>query len=268
MKIGYINYLNCYPFYHHMFTVEPVPGVEVVPGYPGELNRWMREGVLDLSPVSAGAYPSLQEDVLVLPDFCLSSIGYVRSVSLRSNVPIEELDGGLVGLTTASETSIALLKILLEKYYNLRPRYTSVSPDSGMDGLDAALIIGNDAMREPRVPVPYIYDLGDLWLRKTGHPVVFAIFVVRKAALDVSGDIFRHVTESFSSSLDLLRTREDEVVEAARKRYPGIHYDLHTYYELLKFEFTPRLKDALRFYYDEAASMGILPVVRRITFID
>ena len=268
MRIGYINYLNCYPFYHHMLHKEAVPGVEIVPGYPAQLNGWMRDGSLDLSPVSAGAFPSLQEKVSILPQFCLSSIGYVRSVILRSNLPIEDLDGRSVGLTSASETSVALLKILLEKYYHLKPRYVPVAPNPDMKGVDAALVIGNDAMVEPPQIVPYIYDLGDLWMRKTGHPVVFAIFIVQNDFLAAHRSDYERVIESYKKSLGELRTNSNEVIECALRKYPNIPYDLQTYYDLLKFEFTDQFKDAVRFYYDEAAMLGVLPPVNRLSFVN
>ncbi len=267
MKIGYINYLNCYPFYHHMFLKEPLPGIEVLPGYPSQLNNWMREGTLDLSPVSAGAFPSLRDSVGIVPRFCLSSIGYVRSVILRSNLPIEDLNGRKVGLTSVSETSVALLKIILEKYYKLKPVYVPVRPNPDMQGVDAALVIGNDAMVEPPHPVPYIYDIGDLWMRKTGHPVVFAIFIVQNNFLDTHRTDYDTVIESYGKSLADLRTNNDEVIEHALRKYPGIPYDLHSYYNLLKFEFTDQLKDALRFYYAEAAALGVLPEAGRLPFV-
>ncbi|RLC06781.1 MAG: hypothetical protein DRI57_26615, partial [Deltaproteobacteria bacterium] len=44
MRLGYINYLNCYPFYYHTLEKEPLPDAEIVPGYPSELNKMMVQG--------------------------------------------------------------------------------------------------------------------------------------------------------------------------------------------------------------------------------
>ena len=92
MKLGYIDYLNCYPFYYHMFEYKPLEGIDVISRYPSDLNRMMVEGKLDMSAISAATYSLVQDRAVLLPDFCLSSIGYVGSVILRSNLPIEELD--------------------------------------------------------------------------------------------------------------------------------------------------------------------------------
>ena len=267
MKLGYIDYLNCYPFYHHMFHKEPLNNT-IVPRYPGELNLLMKEGQLDMSPISAGAYPEMQDSVILLPDFCLSSIGYVRSVVLQSKLPIEDLDGKKIGLTSASKTSMVLLKILLERYYHLKPEYIPCTPNPDMDNFDAALVIGNEAMVETERPMPYIYDLGDLWLRKTGYPVVFAVIAVQKKTADERIDKVREVSESFRLSLNDLRDNRRDVVQFAGEKYPHITYDIDHYYHLLKFDFTDDLKTALEFYFSEAASMGLLDEVKKINYIN
>ncbi|HNX24329.1 MAG TPA: menaquinone biosynthesis protein [Spirochaetota bacterium] len=266
MKIGYIDYLNCYPFYHHMFHKEPLDNT-IVPRYPGELNMLMKEGRLDMSPISAGAYPEMQESIILLPDFCLSSIGYVRSVVLQSKLPIEDLDGKKIGLTSASKTSMVLLKILLGKYYHLKPDYIPCAPNPDMENLDAALVIGNEAMVEVERPMPYIYDLGDLWLRKTGYPVVFAVIAVQKKTAAESIDKVQEVSESFRLSLNDLRDNRRDIVKFAGEKYPHITYDIDHYYNLLKFDFTDDLKAALQFYFSEAASLGLLDEVKKIEFI-
>ena len=68
MKLGYIDYLNCYPYYYRMFEIEPVPGVDIIPGYPSQLNSMIVQGTIDMSPVSAAVYPDVHDDD-VRPEF-------------------------------------------------------------------------------------------------------------------------------------------------------------------------------------------------------
>ncbi|MBW6484741.1 MAG: menaquinone biosynthesis protein [Syntrophobacterales bacterium] len=258
MKLGYIDYLNCYPFYYQMFEGAPPAGVEVVPGYPSELNRMMAEEKLDMSPVSAAMYPELADRVLLLPDFCLSSVGYVHSVILSSNMPIEDLDKKRIGLTSASKTSVIILKILLSRYYRIEPRYVPTAPNPSLKdaGVDAALIIGNEAMMGEMAP--YTYDLGDLWMRKTNHPVVFAVFAVNKRLLEKNSAVVAAVVESYRKSLVLLAEKRETVIRRAAERYPLVHYDIDAYYRVLKYNFTPSLREAFSFYLQSAAEMGLL----------
>lgn len=266
MKLGYIDYLNCYPFYFHMFERRPLPGVEVHPGHPNDLNRLIASGALDMSPVSSAAVADMSDRVLILPDFCLSSIGYVQSVILTSRVPIEELDGRTIGLTSASQTSVVLLKIILSRYYGLSPIYTTGKIRPGLRDYDAALLIGNEALIAPAEPVPYTYDLGDLWLRWTGYPVVFAILSVQRNFASARPDDVAAVISSYRASLECLKNEPAMVIRKAGERYRGIHFDIQQYYSLLQFVFTEQLKQALAFYYDTAAEMGLLKRIGRLDY--
>ena len=267
MKIGYIDYLNCYPFYYHMFEKQPLEGVRITPGYPSDLNRLIRSRELDMSPISAASYATVQDDVFVLPDFCLSSVGYVGSVLLISRLPIEELDGKRVGLTSASHTSIVLLKVLLQKYYQVEPEYVAASPEPDLEGKEAKLVIGNEAMLDRDDGDIHVYDLGALWMEKTGYPVVFAVFVIQKEAARRQREMAERIITSYKRSLACLESEREELIRRARLKYPNINYDVEEYCRVLKFEFEPHLKEAARFYYQVAGELKLIPEVNEIAYL-
>lgn len=265
MRLGYINYLNCYPFYYHMFEKEPLGGVSVVPAYPSALNAMIAKGELDLSPISAAAFAQIQNEAHLLKEFCLSSIGYVRSVVLVSNRPIEDLHGRKVGLSSASQTSVVLLKLLLRKYYRIAPEYVPSPPLPDLTRLDAALVIGNEAMSDSITRVRFMYDIGELWLLKTGHPVVFAVFALRDEALAREKNRVDAAIGSFRESLHCLENDRKALIAAASSRYVEFETPyIDEYYRLLKFSFTEELRRALRFYFDCAAEEGLLENVQDI----
>ena len=268
MKLGYIDFINCYPFYYHMFEKTELKDIKIIPGYPGALNQMLSQGALDMSPISSATCADIHDDIMVLPQFCLSSIGYVGSVTLASNLPIEELDKKRVGVTNASHTSAVLLKILLKKYYNARPLYHTTGPRPKLSDFDAALLIGNDAMHKTSLPPTYTYDLGDLWLRKTGHPVVFAVFVIKKATVDRLDSKIQQVISSYEKSLECLKNEKESVIAGAARKYPDVIYDIIHYYDLLKFEFTDELKKALMFYYAEGADLNLIKETKNLTFLN
>lgn len=267
MRLGYIDYLNCYPFYYHMFEREPIDGVKVIPGYPTDLNRMMISGELDMSPISAATCAEMNGQILLLPDSCLSSVGYVGSVVLRSKVPIEDLHRRTVGLSRASYTSVLLLKILLQRYYDIEPVYRTTDPNPMLDGMDAALLIGNEAMVGSHQPVSYSYDLGELWLRKTGSPVVFAVFAVRQSAIEKHSSLIRAVLRSYHDSLHCLEAQREKVLAGAQGRYPDILCDVNAYYRTLQFDFTDTLKNALTHYLDLAADLGLVDERAQLTYL-
>lgn len=268
LNVGYIDYLNCFPFYYQMFENENIENIRITPGYPNQINRGIEDGTLDLSPISAAALSDVHNKVLVLPDFSLSSVGYVGSVILRSRVPIESLDGKTIGLTSASKTSMVLLKILLQDYYGLNPKYVPSTPNPTLGDLDAVLVIGNEAMVAPSEPVQFTYDLGELWLRKTGFPVVFAVFVVQKSSLIANEELVQSVIHSYERSIKALRTCPESVIAAASLKYPHIPYDLKPYYDQLDFNFLSSTKKALSFYLEKAGQLGLLNKDIKLEFMD
>jgi len=268
MQVGYIDYLNCYPFYYHMFEKKPLKSIRIIPGLPSELNRMMKDKMLDLSPVSSATYADIKNDVLLLPEFCLSSVGYVGSVILCSNFPIEALNNKKVGLSGASYTSRVLLKILLEKFYGIEPYYLQAGSRPDLTDHDAALLIGNDAMMDSINQAPYKYDLGELWLQKTGFPVVFAVFAVRKNVVKDNLPGLMAVINSYRSSLQCLVQEKESVIKRAGQKYPDILYDINGYYDTLQFEFTDSLKIALKYYLSAAEELNLLQKVESLNFFE
>ncbi len=266
MRLGYIEYLNCYPFYYHMFEKKPLEKIEIIPDYPSGLNAMILKGELDMSPISSGAYPDVADRVVLLRDFCLSSVGYIESVNLVSKIPIENLNGKTVGITSASATSVNILKVLLGKYYGVTPEYVVTPPFPDIDSLDAALLIGNEAMMQSTHPVSFKYDLGELWLRKTGYPAVFAVFAVQKEALEPYKDRINSVIKSYRDSLNCMKSEKQTVVAKAKERYPDIVYDIDYYFSLFRFDFTDNLKAALLHYFKLTGEMGLLKKIDRINF--
>ncbi|MBW7934506.1 MAG: dehypoxanthine futalosine cyclase, partial [Gemmatimonadaceae bacterium] len=144
---------------------------------------------------------------LLLPDLAISCNGEVRSVMLFSTRPAEELGGAQVLVSRSSMTSVALLDLLFEHVWKVKPVF--VPGDAEADDLrrdatpvEARLVIGDAALmlRHQTHPVatahgrsyPYTYDLGLEWKRWTGLPFVFAVWVARRevsarAALQVHG---------------------------------------------------------------------------------
>jgi len=93
MNLGYINYLNCFPFYYEIFESSPPEGVNIIPAYPGELNRMMKEGKITMSPVSAAAYSYLQKDFLI-----------------QKSIPIDQALYWLPSITISNEEGKKLLQ--------------------------------------------------------------------------------------------------------------------------------------------------------------
>ncbi|HSW48922.1 MAG TPA: MqnA/MqnD/SBP family protein, partial [Bryobacteraceae bacterium] len=116
----------------------------------------------------------------------------------------------------SSRTSVQLARILLARRYNTRPQLVPFRPDLGamLEAADAALIIGDPALRVALDPSPYqILDLGSEWTADTGLPMVFAVWGARKECF--TPDLARPFLESCRYGL----ARMDDIVrEESRSR--------------------------------------------------
>src|SRR5512135_2097525 len=100
---------------------------EFVEGVPSFLNKEIREGRIDVSPSSSIEYLRNADRYDLIEGHSISSIGPVGSVFLFSRRPIEELAGATVATSSQSETSVALLRIILKKFLGVECAFTPTS---------------------------------------------------------------------------------------------------------------------------------------------
>ncbi|WP_456456310.1 menaquinone biosynthetic enzyme MqnA/MqnD family protein [Thermovibrio sp.] len=200
LKVGKIEYLNTVPVYYGFISKKvPSSGIEFIDDVPSELNRLLREGLLDVSVISSYEYIENQDKYLLFPDFSISAKGRVMSVLFLSCVPIHQLHRKDVWITRSSMTSRELLKYILREIYGVEPNfhYYSLKEDGLPLNPKAVLAIGDDALKLLNTKrFPFIYDLAEEWFNFTGLPFVFALWAVNR--------------ESF-------RKKEEEVREFYRK---------------------------------------------------
>lgn len=193
LNIGLIDYLNTMPFHYDLAERLQNADVHFERGVPSQLNRALAAGTIDLAPISAIEAARNAADVVVLPGLSIASLGAVKTVLLFSwAADISDLDGQSVALTDHSATSVALLKVLCRDRYHIQPEFTVTKQHlpSMLAEHQGALVIGDDALVESvrhralsnpaGWDLPYIYDLGDEWLKMTGLPFTFAVWAARR----------------------------------------------------------------------------------------
>lgn len=193
LNIGLIDYLNTMPFHFDLAERLQNEDVHFERGVPSRMNHALMAGEIDLAPISAIEAARYADELFILPDLSIASLGAVKTVLLFSWASdITDLDGQSIALTDHSATSVALLKLLLRERYHINPTYTVTKQHlpSMLAEHQGALVIGDDALIESSIHralsghqgwgLPYIYDLGDEWLKMTGLPFVFALWAARR----------------------------------------------------------------------------------------
>lgn len=186
LRIGAVSYLNTKPLIFGF--AESVPDAELVLDVPSQLAVRLAAGDLDVALI-----PSIEtyrnSDYTILSDACIACRGPVLSVKLISRVPMPQIRS--LALDAGSRTSVALVQILLQERFHVRPTLTTLPLGASecLPDVDAVLLIGDRAMHsiehafsQHSKVVHEEWDLGEEWCRWTGLPFVFAMWTARRDA--------------------------------------------------------------------------------------
>jgi chorismate dehydratase len=202
-RLGIIGYTNVAPLLQTLQTELEGQPVDWVRGVPTEINAALLKGRVDLANISAFEFLQNADRLRALPDFSISVLGPVYSVSLFHTRPWRELEGQTIAVTTHSATSVKLLETLL-KLDGINAKLERAEPNLErlLEDYPAALLIGDGALSEwyrlcgPisettqmfRLPSTgrlssgrevMVTDLAMSWYEHTGLPFVFAVWATR-----------------------------------------------------------------------------------------
>lgn len=267
LRLGHIVYSNCFPPHAGILTGHEKFPFKIVEGVPTELNRLLSEGSVDVSPSSSIEYAMNSGRYLILPDFSISSRSRAMSITLESRLPIDRLDGKVVALTTASATSVVLLRIILETFHESVPEFTlfDQAADVPPGHADAVLTIGDLALKKAGgSSFPYIYDLGAVWHEFTSLPFVFALWQVNyKKNIDKDLGLLYDI---LCRSRDYGLSHIDDLSKAHSGRF-GIPADLLAkYWQALSYSLGEDEKKGLLAFYGYAAELGVIESVPELRF--
>ena len=189
------------------------------------------------------------------------------SIILQSRVPIAELQNKTVALTTASATSLVLLRILLDLQQKVHANYVMFEQgvEDPFTSADAALFIGDLAMKLKTAPThPYVYDLGELWHDFTGLPFVFALWQV---------NYHKNIEKDLAALYDILKSSKSyglaNIPELARThadRFGIPAQVLIDYWSSFSYNLGEEEKRGLSAFYGYAAEIGAIGPVTELRF--
>lgn len=241
ITLGVVKYLNVEPL------VAGLPAeVGRRRGTPAEIAEWLERGEVDAAilPVAeairgiGGGY---------LGRYGIAADGPVESVLLFTPKagPPPSWPKRVV-LDPASRTSVALVRVLLERRYGFRPTYVPAppaSPDPAANPDAMTLVIGDRSLHLRRTWAGGIVDLAEEWFDWTGLPFVFARWTARKG-----------LAPAEAARIAALL---DEAATAGVARRAAIARERATFHGLSPEEAVRWLGTSLRFEIDARAEAGL-----------
>ena len=262
LRIGEITYANLFPIFYRLRKSAASAGYEFVQAPPSALNRMIREGGIDVSPSSSIEYLRNADRYRLIENHSISATGRIRSIVLFSRRPIGELEDRTVLTTSQSETSVALLKIVLRKFYGLSCRYESFS--SGLaDALgreEAYLSIGDEALiaHGSGQGGEFRYDLGEIWYERTGLPFTYALWILRKECCADDPLLLVELTDALDQAKVSALADLEAVAAASPLREVMPASDLVAYWRGIDYDFTETHKRGFDLFGDYCRELGLL----------
>lgn len=265
MRVGRIAYRNVLPIYHPLEQGLLPHNMRFVYGPPAALNKRMQAGELDLASVSSIEYARRSDRYLLLPDLAIGSNGPVQSVLLLSSLPVEQLGGKEILVSAETHTSAMLLKLLLEKYWQVPARLVAGS-GSAMAALAksgerpvAVLAIGDEALAlRQSSDYEHLIDLGEVWREWTGLPFVFGVWVMRRELGETSAPAAAAACRLLLQGKAWGQQHIESLLPLTGR---GIGLDtdaLRRYFQGLSYDLGPAEQQGLRTFFAFLAGAGLL----------
>ena len=270
LRVGKIAYVNTTPFYHQLF--EAGANVLVSEGTPSEINELMANRMIDFAPISSLEYALHQDQYLLLPNLCIGSRDFSRSVLLLSRERIDGLNKAKIVLSKKSLSSAALLKILLKFKYRFENEFImgSGAPNEMLQQGDAVLAIGDEALFYKPEKFLYKYDLSELWWDWTEFPFCFAVWAVQRRYYEEHSrevfEFYKKLKENTERNLQDLETLLKNALgfTIANERFSQVFGYLFN----LNYYMDPEMKEGLELFYRFAARAELAPNVKELHFIE
>jgi 1,4-dihydroxy-6-naphthoate synthase len=225
------------------------------------LNRRARGAELDVTAISAAAYPTVASLYRIMS--CGASVGrrYGPIVLTRKALTMPDLKGMRVAVPGEHTTAYLLFRLYMGAPFEAVIMDFEAIMDAVSSGsVDAGVVIHEGQLTWPESGLHKIADLGDLWMEDTGLPIPLGLDVIRRGLGEAT---MNSVARGLKESIVLARTHEDDAVDYAMQFGRGV--DRETCREFVRMyvnEDTVDMGDdgrrALETLYARAVGAGIL----------
>jgi chorismate dehydratase len=248
-RIGMVNFINTAPLYEVWKQTVLHPEWHVVDAPPTQLNSMLFAHELDMGLVSSHEYAVHPEHYKLLDGISISASGPVGSVFLFSYCEPAKLNGKLIVLSGQSQTSVSLVKIILEEFYQVFPIYKKgkvLEAHREHDNASGVMAIGDEALVLAQSgKYPYRLDLGEVWYEHTALPFVYAVWAIRQEYCEQYPDQVRAIQEELYRCIKQGRNELGPISRQVAARVAMNPAACYEYLCGIEYDFGPQKKKSL-----------------------
>lgn len=183
------------------------------------LNRRARRGELDVTAISAAAYPEVAHLYRIMS--CGASVGrkYGPIVLSREKLALSDLAGRRIAVPGAQTTAYLLLRLYAPAFTPLMMDFDRIVEAVASGEADAGVIIHEGQLTWQSTGLHNVIDLGAAWMEDTSLPIPLGLDVIRRGLGD---ELAQRVATALKDSIVLARTDEDAAVDYAMRFGRGL----------------------------------------------
>ncbi len=234
------------------------------------LNSRALQGELEVTAISAGAYPVLSDTYRIMA--CGSSIGrnYGPILLSTKHDDVSQLEGRRIAVPGEQTTAYLLLRIFMPVPFEaVIVDFDSVGQAVKSGDVDAGLIIHEGQLTWSSEGFNNLMDLGEEWGKSSGLPIPLGLDVLHRRLGD---EAHIRITEAFRASVKYAIDHEDEAIDYALPFGRGIDADtcrrfVRMYVNQDTLHMGSEGKDALELLYGQAYDKGLISQVPPLDII-
>jgi 5,8-dihydroxy-2-naphthoate synthase len=234
------------------------------------LNERALNGELEVTAISAHAYPFLAQKYWVMKTGASMGEGYGPVIISRKHASLEELRGKTVGTPGPLTTATLLFKMFTEEINNVDMPFDMIMEAVDRDIVDAGLLIHEGQITYESLGYTKVLDFGELWQRESGGlPLPLGLDVVRK---DLGWEMAQRLSEGLKESIVFGYQHQDESIPYAMRWGRGIDQKLgerfvKMYVNELTIDMGTQGKNALEYLYRTARERGLVPEIGQLQLV-
>jgi 1,4-dihydroxy-6-naphthoate synthase len=231
------------------------------------LNMRAMNGELEVTAISAHAFPYVQDKYWIMATGASMGEGYGPVLVSKKYSTLEELKGKRVATPGKMTTASLLFRCYGQGIENVDIPFDEVMPRVASGEFDAGVIIHEGQLTYAAEGFTKIVDYGEFWAKETnGLPLPLGLDVVRK---DLGEAMARKLSIGLKESIHYGYTHQAEAVPYAMKWGRGIDYSLgerfvKMYVSELTIDMGEQGKKALELLFKLGYDRGILPTIPEV----
>jgi len=248
-RVSIVSYLNSKPFLYGLQNSSVAKEIDLSLDIPSKVAAKLSFNLADVGLIPVAGLIDLDE-YHVIGDYCIGSVGKVKTVVLASDVPLQQVETILMDYQ--SRSSVLLAKVLAKFYWKKSFIWENTCNDFqnvSIKERTAGIVIG-DRVFDLENKFRYIYDLSEEWYNFTQLPFVFAVWAANKKVSET-------FENAFNSALSFGIKNMEAILGLEQPNYPNV--DIAGYFaQNISFELDNKKRAGMKKFLELAQKLELV----------